>query len=96
MTYDHTLTGLWIATALGIMAALIILWSSAYVALGRALDVRTDRRARQAARAQHIQRTRATEDTVALALNDACCETWWTSCGTHHDPTCPDHTHKNA
>ncbi|NUP19856.1 MAG: hypothetical protein HOZ81_28010 [Streptomyces sp.] len=94
MTYDHTLTGLYIAAALGITAALIILWSAAYVALCRALDVRTDQRARRAARAQHVQRDLATEDTVALALNDACCERWWTSCGFHHDSACPNQARK--
>lgn len=96
MTYDHTLTGLYISVALGIMAALIILWSTAYVALARALDTRTDRRARRAARRRHTQTTTAADDTVTAALSDACCETWWTSCGSHHDPTCPQQTRKEA
>ncbi|WP_037686971.1 hypothetical protein [Streptomyces aureocirculatus] len=30
-----------------------------------------------------------TECAAALALAGACCERWWTSCGTNHDPTCP-------
>lgn len=95
MTYDHTLTVLLISAALGITATLIILWSCAYVALGRALDTRTDLRARRAARTQHTRRITAHDDTVAIALNDACCERWWTSCGTHHEPTCP-HQHPSS
>lgn len=31
----------------------------------------------------------AAQDAATLDLNEACCETWWTSCGTDHDPTCP-------
>lgn len=96
MTYDHTLTGLYISVALGIMAALITMWSCAYVALARALDTRTDRRARRAARTQHTQATTAIDDSVTTALNDACCETWWTSCGFHHNPTCPHRTRNQA
>lgn len=95
MTYDHSMTGLLISAALGITAALIILWSGAYVALCRALDTRTDRRARRAARTRH-KSTPAADDTVTLALNDACCERWWTSCGFHHDPTCPRTSHRET
>ncbi|EPD63157.1 hypothetical protein [Streptomyces sp. HGB0020] len=29
------------------------------------------------------------QDAAAIALNDACCERWWTSAGTDHEPTCP-------
>lgn len=96
MTYDHTLTGLYISAALGLMAALITMWSCAYIALSRALDTRTDRRARKAARVRHTRATAAHDDTVTTALNDACCERWWTSCGFQHDPTCPNQTRNQA
>ncbi|MGW4733866.1 hypothetical protein ACWEQC_32670 [Streptomyces shenzhenensis] len=28
-------------------------------------------------------------------LDNACCERWWTSLATDHDPTCPHHTRKD-
>lgn len=31
----------------------------------------------------------ATDDIVRAELDTACCERWWTSCGTDHDSTCP-------
>lgn len=31
----------------------------------------------------------ADDDTISIALNDACCEPWWTSAGTAHATTCP-------
>lgn len=31
----------------------------------------------------------AIDDAAAVALNDACCEQWWTSAGAEHDPACP-------
>ncbi|MFZ3569938.1 hypothetical protein ACOKM5_23310 [Streptomyces sp. BH097] len=30
----------------------------------------------------------AEQDEAALALNDACCEVWWTSTGTAHEDGC--------
>ncbi|MEU0941515.1 hypothetical protein ABZ379_01785 [Streptomyces canus] len=33
--------------------------------------------------------TRAADDIVRAELDTACCERWWTSCGTDHDSTCP-------
>ncbi|MFF4034991.1 hypothetical protein ACFYZ2_35535 [Streptomyces sviceus] len=33
--------------------------------------------------------TGAADDIVRAELDTACCERWWTSCGTHHDSTCP-------
>lgn len=36
------------------------------------------------------------DDAVHLALAKACCESWWTSCGFHHDPTCPNDQHRSA
>jgi hypothetical protein len=32
---------------------------------------------------------RAADDIVRAELDTACCERWWTSCGTDHDSTCP-------
>lgn len=31
----------------------------------------------------------ADEDVVRAELDAACCERWWTSCGTDHDSACP-------
>jgi hypothetical protein len=31
----------------------------------------------------------ADEDVVRIELDAACCERWWTSCGTDHDSACP-------
>lgn len=86
MTPDHALTALAISAILGLTAALLILWSGAYVAVCRALDTRHDRRARHA---PHNQHTAATE-----ALDDACCERWWTSLATDHDFACPNQTRR--
>ncbi|MFF7640646.1 hypothetical protein [Streptomyces canus] len=33
--------------------------------------------------------TEAADDIVRAELHTACCERWWTSCGTDHDSTCP-------
>lgn len=95
MNLDDSLTALGIAICLGVLAALVTLGATAYVAVCRALDTRTDRRARQAAHTHHVASTAAIDDAVTLALDDACCETWWTSTATDHDPTCPNHTRKH-
>ncbi|WP_328778645.1 hypothetical protein OIE52_45870 [Streptomyces canus] len=31
----------------------------------------------------------AADDIVRAELDTACCERWWTSCGTDHDSACP-------
>lgn len=90
MNLDDSLTALGIAIFLGTLAALVTLGATAYVAVCRALDTRTDRRARHAARTQHTQAATAIDDAVTIALDDACCETWWTSTATDHDPSCPN------
>ena len=33
--------------------------------------------------------TEAADDVVQAELDAACCERWWTSCGTDHDSRCP-------
>ncbi|MGY6019555.1 hypothetical protein [Streptomyces spinosirectus] len=53
----------------------------------RHLAVLKEREARQAAHADE-----AAEHQANAELLDACCERWWTSCGTDHDDTCPHHT----
>ncbi|MEU3256138.1 hypothetical protein [Streptomyces sp. NPDC006997] len=91
MTHDQTLhiAALGAVCALAGLALLIGLGGAAYVAICRARDTYTDRRARRAARAQAA----AIEDTVTRALDAACCETWWVSLGAAHDPACP-HQHQ--
>jgi hypothetical protein len=100
MTLDHTLSTLTAAVLLGALLVVVILAATAYNAVCHALDTHTDRRARRAARTRHTRTRTASdtevEDTVTTALNNACCETWWTSCGFHHDPTCPHHTHRST
>ena len=61
MNLDDRLDALFIAIALGTLAVLVILAATAYVAVCRALDTRTDRRARQAAAAM--------DDAVTVALD---------------------------
>lgn len=94
MTPDQTLTvaALGGLVALLGLALLLGLLAAVYTAVCRAIDTRNDRQARHAARTQH---TAAIDDTATTALNDACCEPWWTSCGTDHDPTCPNQTRKH-
>lgn len=48
-------------------------------------DVRAD--AERAARLHDRQEQRSLRD-AADALEHVCCERWWTSLGTDHDPTC--------
>lgn len=31
-----------------------------------------------------------------VELAEACCELWWTSAGTDHDPTCPNREHRRT
>lgn len=48
------------------------------------------------ARALALQDEAATEDAVTLALDEACCERWWTAIGTDHDPACPNQRRRRA
>jgi hypothetical protein len=55
---------------------------------------------REAVRAERAARPRARldiaiDDAAAIALAEACCDTWWTSCGFQHDTTCPNQ-HRSA
>ncbi|MFE0132425.1 hypothetical protein ACFWY6_12760 [Streptomyces sp. NPDC059037] len=61
----------------------------------------TDERRTAAVRAERVARLRAhaEEDVAALArieLAAACCEPWWTSAGTDHDPACPNSQRSSA
>ncbi|MGC0343513.1 hypothetical protein [Streptomyces sp. SLBN-8D4] len=38
----------------------------------------------------------AADDIVRAELDTACCERWWTSCGTDHDSTCPRRVPKSS
>lgn len=50
-----------------------------------------------AVRAEPKSRPRsAIDETTAVALSAACCETWWTSAGDDHEPTCPNYQHRSA
>jgi hypothetical protein len=96
MTPNQTLSVAAIGAFLALVGLLVLIGilGTVYVAVCRAIDTRNDRRARRAARTRHIQATTAADDAVTIALNSACCETWWTSTGTHHDTACPNHTRK--
>ncbi|MEU0522740.1 hypothetical protein [Streptomyces niveus] len=50
------------------------------------------RRRADAVDAEQRARRLAIED--ALVMDD-CCETWWTSAGGQHEPTCPNHARSN-
>lgn len=52
------------------------------------------RRRTDAVGAERRARRLALADEVALALDD-CCETWWTSAGTQHEPACPNYARSN-
>ncbi|MGW4030769.1 hypothetical protein ACWEFL_15860 [Streptomyces sp. NPDC004838] len=62
--------------------------------LGTALWLHTDRAAERRAAAVRAERAArpagriSYTDLVTALLNSACCEHWWTSRGTQHDPDC--------
>lgn len=103
MTLDDTLTAFAIAAALGAAAALIILSATAYLMVCRAIE------AHRRVRGRHHDTAAAEQDQAAIEqadhdpqpmldairhLHDACCERWWTSLASDHDPTCPTQTRK--
>ncbi|WP_432193790.1 hypothetical protein [Streptomyces sp. bgisy027] len=105
MTLDDTLTAFEILLLLCGAAALIILWAGAYLMICRAIE------AHRHLRGRHHTTTTAEQDQAAIDeaghhpepmldairhLHDACCERWWTTLNTHHDPTCPNHTRKET
>lgn len=84
-------------------------WACAVFALGSAFAVIAfmregaleDALRREAVRAERAARpagadTDASDGAVAVAFAAACCEQWWTSAGTDHEPTCPNHQHRSA
>lgn len=44
--------------------------------------------------AERAEERRAVAGTAG-DLNSACCERWWTSLATDHDPTCPNQTRRS-
>jgi hypothetical protein len=77
----------WYAAGLAVTALLLV------VAVGREYVAADERRA-AAIRAERAARLRAARALApgmrrladAIALDTACCELWWTSCGTDHNP----------
>ncbi|WP_210570255.1 hypothetical protein [Streptomyces sp. GESEQ-4] len=62
------------------------------IAVVRETVLHDERRTVTALRAQAAARGRgegAADDIVRSELYAACCERWWTSCGTDHDTSCP-------
>lgn len=105
MTLDDSLTALAIATTLGILAALTILTATAYLMVCRSIE------AHRRVRSRHDHTAAAEQDQAAIEqaghdpqpmldairdLHEACCDRWWTSLATDHDPTCPNQTRKEA
>ncbi|MEU3600901.1 hypothetical protein ABZ714_19580 [Streptomyces sp. NPDC006798] len=70
------------ATLVGFVLGIAVL-AAAVRLHDRTARRRTARAAEQAAR-PHTQPA----DVPALVLAAACCEIWWTSAGTDHEPTC--------
>ncbi|MCI3271420.1 hypothetical protein [Streptomyces cylindrosporus] len=77
-------------TAASIGSALAIVHGSWLLDEYRHLLARADADNRAHARANAND-----DETVRRVLSAACCETWWTSCGFHHDPTCPNDQHRS-
>jgi hypothetical protein len=73
-------------TTLAIVLAVPAIWCHGYWTRGRGADHREALRAERAARPPH-QRPGLEDGVVAVALAGACCERWWTSLGTEHEPT---------
>lgn len=61
------------------------------IAMFREYELADERRA-VAVRAERLARLRI----HAEEINTACCERWWTSLATDHDPTCPNQTRRSA
>jgi hypothetical protein len=84
----------WYAAGLAVTALLLaVAVGREYVAADnrRAAAVRAERAARQRTVDALMPGMRRLADAFVLAdaLDTACCERWWTSCGTDHDPdTC--------
>ncbi len=69
------------------------------------LDEALRREAVRAERAAHTGRRAlafeqeladAIDQVAVIALAEACCEPWWTSCGFHHDPSCRNSSQSSA
>ncbi|WP_406262534.1 hypothetical protein OIA45_39670 [Streptomyces chartreusis] len=105
MTLDDSLTALAIATFLGAAAALTILSATAYLMVCRAIEAHRRVRGRH----QHIAAAEQDQAAIEQAdhdpqpmldairdLHEACCDRWWTSLATDHDPTCPNQPRKEV
>ncbi|MEU0220254.1 hypothetical protein ABZ281_36600 [Streptomyces sp. NPDC006265] len=69
----------WYAAGLfGVSLLLIVALAREYVA--------ADERRAAAVRAERAARLRTWASQARPDLEDGCCERWWTSCGTQHDP----------
>ena len=75
-------------TASGLVVAAIIREGELEDALRREA-IRAERDARMYGRP-------ADNGVAAVALAAACCEGWWVSAGTEHDPTCPRRTPRSS
>ncbi|WP_435218368.1 hypothetical protein [Streptomyces sp. bgisy034] len=87
--------GAWWACAVFVFGSLLAV--VAFVREGDLEDAlrREAVRAERDARLGAIGTTDADDAAAKVALAAACCESWWTSCGADHDPTCP-HRHRSA
>jgi hypothetical protein len=108
MTLDDSLTGLQIGVFLALAGALLLLWAAAYTMACRAIEAhrRVRRRGDDTGAQEHQDAAAepAGHDPAATQaqawldaiteLDQACCERWWTSLATDHDPTCPNQTRK--
>lgn len=85
----------WLAYSAVISARNGATWACAAFLIGSGLAVTAairegdleDALRREAIRTERHTRT---NQTAEAALNEACCERWWTSLATDHDPNCPN------
>ncbi|MFJ5059046.1 hypothetical protein ACIP96_06455 [Streptomyces nigra] len=98
MSLTDTFTALTIALMLLALATLVIAAAVAYLTVCKAIEAH--RRVRRGAGRTDDYEEPADHDPAAAQLqawadaltelDAACCERWWTSLATDHDPTCPN------
>lgn len=98
LTALYSLTALWLSFCTYQTAGDVPFWSTCFmlaaglipiVAVVREVDI-TELREQAGVRTAH--RNEHAEAVARAELDAACCERWWTSFGTDHDPECEHQT----
>jgi hypothetical protein len=84
--YVSSINGSTLHTAFFAGAAVLLATAIAHHSYQRD-ELRHARRVADSLRRPPATRATAEDDTVAIALAEACCERWWTSAGAEHEPT---------